>query len=188
MLHSHESARLIPLIINQAAQGNWTTFGRVVIGLSAPQPSGLAMGVYYSVTCSESVPTIREDDIKREDEPTFLGAYRTRAHQRACAWWPRGNVPSEFYQPVHSDVPTLMLSGDIDPATPLEFAKKARAVLSNARQIILRNTAHNYDFQCARDLVVEFIDTASTTELATDCVDRLRRPSFLRELPARFAQ
>ena len=188
LLHSHESARLIPLMINHAARGNWTTFGRIVIGLTAPQPFGIAMGVYYSVTCSESVPTIRAEDIQRESQPTFLGTHRTQRHQQACASWRRANVPAEFYQPVHSDVPTLMLSGDIDPATPPELAKQARLSLSNARQIVLRNTAHNYDFQCARKMVVEFIAQASATELATDCVESLRRPSFLRELPERFTQ
>ena len=37
---------------------------------------------------------------------------------RACEFWPKGTVDPSYYAPVRSDVPALVLSGDLDPVTP----------------------------------------------------------------------
>lgn len=186
MLTSHEYARMLPLVIDHAAAGNWATFARIALTTATPSAFGVTTGVYYSVTCSESVPAIRDEDIVRENQPTFLGDYRTRRHQQACAHWHRGEVPANFYEPVKSDLPVLMLSGDIDPATPPEIATAALSTLPNGRQVVLRNTPHSYTSQCARDVIAEFIGKGSSRELTVACAERLRRPLFLTELPARY--
>src|SRR4030095_1170840 len=106
--------------------------------------------------------------------------------QRACDLWLRGDIPGDFFLPVKSDVPVLMLSGDMDPATPLEFGKSVAQNLLNSRQVVLRNTPHSYDSDCARSLAVEFINRGSTQNLDAQCADTTRRPPFLMELPERY--
>jgi pimeloyl-ACP methyl ester carboxylesterase len=186
MLHSHESARLIPLLIDHAARGNWTPFGKIAVTSTTAAAFDIASGVYYSVSCSESVPTISEEDIARENTPTFLGDYRTRRHQQACALWQRGDVPADFHEPVKSEKPILILSGDVDPATPREVAEDALSSLPNGRQIVLRNMPHSYSSECARSMIVEFISKGSARDIAAGCAARFRRPPFLTELPARY--
>ena len=80
LLYDHSTARLIPLLIHQAATGNWTAFAKIALAPGAIG-SGMALGIYSSVTCSESVPLISEHEIVRETQATFLGEYRTRRHQ-----------------------------------------------------------------------------------------------------------
>jgi len=186
MLYDHRTAALIPLLIHHAAQNNWTIFAKVATRLTSASSFGIALGSYFTVTCSESVPTITEEEIARETSGTFIGDYRTRRHQEACRQWPRGEISPEYYRPVESDVPVLMLSGELDPATPPEFGREAIKFLSNGRQVILRNTPHDYRSQCATNLIVEFIDIGSVQKLNTTCAERIRRPRFLTELPERY--
>jgi hypothetical protein len=77
------AAFLIPLI-HRAAQGDWTTFGRVVTGTSINALHTPAMGTYLAVTCAESVPFINENEMARETAGTFMGDYRVRVHRPAC--------------------------------------------------------------------------------------------------------
>jgi pimeloyl-ACP methyl ester carboxylesterase len=185
LLYDHSTARLIPLLIHQAATGDWTAFAKIAL-IPRPVDSGIALGMYLSVTCSESVPLIAEDEVVRETQGTFLGDYRTQRHQQACSVWPRGEVSPEYYRPVKSEVPVLMLSGEIDPATPPEYGKAASQFLSTSRQILLRSTPHNYQSDCATRLTVEFITKGSAKDLDTTCADYIRRPRFLTELPERY--
>jgi len=186
MLYDHSTAALIPLLIHRAAQRDWTTFGKVATLLTSASAFGIGLGSYFTITCSESVPTIAEEEIARETHGTFLGEYRTRRHQNACREWPRGEIAPDYYRPVQSNVPVLILSGEVDPATPAEFGRDAAKFLPNSRQVLLRNTPHNYRSECATNLTVEFIAKGSVQTLNTTCAERIRRPRFLTELPERY--
>jgi len=178
MLYDLHTASRVPLVIHRAARGDWAPFA------SASQ-AGVAAGVsgmYLTVTCSESVPPITEQDVVRETHGTFVGEYRTRSHLRACQEWPRSDVPPSFYEPVTSDVPVLILSGELDAATPAHFASVAARSLPNSRQILIRNAAHTYWNECTQNLVAEFLRRGSARDLDVTCTQHLRRPPFVTEL------
>jgi pimeloyl-ACP methyl ester carboxylesterase len=186
MLYDHSSASLVPFLIHRAAQGDWLPFGQVAVRPTFAPAYTLALGTYLTITCSESVAFTGAEEISEQTAGTFLGDYRIRRHQLACAEWPRDDIPSDYFVPVKSDVPVLMLSGDLDPATPMEFGKAAVAHLTNGRQVLLRNTPHSYTSACARALTVEFIARGSAENLDATCAERIRRPRFLTELPERY--
>lgn len=186
MLSDHSSAVLLPLLIHRAALGDWQPFGSVAVRPAAAPAYTLALGTYLTTTCSESVSFIDPVELAERTAATFLGDYRVQRHRSACAEWPRGDIPGDFLQVAHSDVPVLMLSGDIDPAAPMAFGKAAARHLTNSRQILLRNTPHNYTSACARALAVEFIAQGSAENLDATCAERIRRPRFLTELPERY--
>jgi pimeloyl-ACP methyl ester carboxylesterase len=186
MLYDHAASSLIPFVIQRAAHGDWLPFGKVVVRPVPASAYSLALGTYLSITCSESVPLIDRAEISQETSGTFLREYRTLRHRSACAEWPRGDIPHDFFLPVKSDVPVLMLSGDSDPATPMDFGKAALQHLTNGRQILLRNTPHSYTSECVRALSVEFIAKTSVRNLNTSCAEKMRRPRFVTELPERY--
>ena len=188
MLYNHESMRLTPLMIHSAARGDWSVFASIKSQSSRNTAFTATAGVYFTITCSESVPYITEAEIALHTAGTILGDYQTRRHQRVCEQWPRAEVPDNYFEPVKSMLPVLMLSGDIDPTTPMELASEAARHLVNGRQIILRNTAHGYGSDCAQSLIIEFIAQGSAKELDASCAARLRRPPFLTELPARYSR
>ena len=133
------------------------------------------------------MPFISENDIVKYTNGTIVDEYRVRRHQRACQEWPRAPLPGDFLEPMKSAAPVLMLSGEIDPATPFEFAQAALTDLPNGRHVILRNTPHSYGSECTRELIVKFITEGSAKNLDESCAARLRRPPFLTELPAPYS-
>ena len=178
MLYNVRAAGRVPHVLHRAAGGDWIPFARATSPpLTGASPS-LALGMYFSVTCSESVPTLTEDEVVRGSRGSFVGEDRTRVHMRACREWPRGDIPAEYYAPVKSRAPVLMLSGELDPATPARYATEAARTLPNARQVLIRGVAHDYFHDCLRDLVAEFFARGSARDLDTRCVETLRRPPF----------
>jgi pimeloyl-ACP methyl ester carboxylesterase len=179
MLYDLESASRVPLVIHHAAQGDWVPFVAATRGgVTASVPA-----MYLTITCSETVSQITEEDLVRESRDTFVGEYRTRRHMQACQEWPRSDVPASFYDPVASDVPVLMLSGELDPATPPHFAATAARSLPNSRQILIPIAAHAYWYPCMQRLVAAFISRGSARDLDVACVQQLARPPFATASP-----
>lgn len=60
--------------------------------------------------------------------------------------WPTALMPEEFRQVQHSDVETLLVSGNIDFATPAEYARdELLPALSEGKQVILPEVGHVND-------------------------------------------
>jgi hypothetical protein len=175
MLYWSSTTGQLPLLIHRVAQGDWIPFAQAALGVRAAAIVSVS-GMYLTVTCSEGVSAITEEDIVRETSNTFMGDYRTRTHLRACQEWPRGEISRDFYKPIKSDVPVLMLSNDFDPATPFEFGRAAAGFLPNSRQIMIRSGDHEYRSNCLRRITAEFISNGNAKQLNTTCIDVSSRP------------
>lgn len=79
--------------------------------------------------------------------------------------WPVRRLPNEYRELRDSDVPTLLVSGSIDPSTPAEFAEKELLPhLSRGRHVVLSDMGHVEDTWRAggdglRLLLTSFYDT-----------------------------
>jgi pimeloyl-ACP methyl ester carboxylesterase len=98
-----------------------------------------------------------------------------------CAQWPRGAVPTAFYDVPATRTPTLLFSGGIDPATPPRHGARIAAALGPAAQhVVVPNAGHSVlGVGCARDLLYRFIDAAddaAATAVDTSCVKAIPRP------------
>ena len=175
MLYDLDRASHVPLLIHRAAQGDWVPFA---VSTTAGVTPGVS-AMYMTVTCSETASRITEDEIVRETHDTFVGDYRTRRHLAACQEWPRGEVPAAYYEPVTSDVPALILSGELDAATPPHFAAVVARSLPNSLHVVIRNAAHAYWQQCPQQLIAEFLSAGSARGLDVACVSQMRRPPFV---------
>lgn len=188
LLYRPDYASALPLLIHEAAQGNFEIFGATMLeyarAIRGPA-NQLAFGMHLSVTCAEHVPFISEADITRETAGTFYGDQRIRAQIKACEGWPRGKVGPEFINPVKSDTPVLLISGDLDPVAPAWLAAAATRYLPNSRQIIAHNGSHFSGSDCVDGLVARFIAQGSTGGLDASCVEQIKRPPFLTEEMAR---
>ena len=182
MLYSPAGAALVPLQIHRAAQGDWKPLAR-----SAQLYGGIMIstsdGFYQSVTCSEDVAFIREEQIAPAVAGTFLGDFRVRKQMAACEGWPTRNLGPEIQQPVVSDVPVLAISGERDPATPASAGEKVVRTLKRGRHLLIADAAHSTrgmeGTECLTDLMVGFIETGSAEKLDTSCITRIRRPEFV---------
>ena len=75
-------------------------------------------------------------------------------------------------------MPTLVLSGTLDPVTPPRWGAETARHLPNSLHLVVPG-AHGVSFGlCARDIVHEFLAEASVDDLDTDCIASLRLPRF----------
>ncbi len=139
-------------------------------------------GMYMAVTCAEDFPFVDEDAERRAAEGTFLGNYRIDQQAAACRAWPRAEPNAKVHAPVVSSVPTLLLVGEFDPATPSRFTPGIVASLAHSRTIVVPNRGHSMPEEwnvCLGKISTSFLETADETHLDAACVKRLRLPSFV---------
>ena len=182
MLYQPTVLSALPLLIHQMHQQDYARFGLIAYQVFRGTDTNIARGMQLSVLCAEDIPFIREDEIGPALGGTFYGESRTRTYQRACEQWPRGAVPGKFRAPIKSDLPVLMLSGELDPVTPPDAATPLLRGLPHARQIILRNATHS-TYECAERLVREFFDRGTAAGLDASCAEQIKRLPFITTLP-----
>jgi pimeloyl-ACP methyl ester carboxylesterase len=188
MLYIPIYARWLPVLIHEANKNNFGPFASISHTIYRSLGDQIARGMQLSVTCAEDIPFITEDEIKRSTAGTFYGDYRVRMVMRACEQWPRGKVAANFSQPVKSNAPVLMITGDLDPVAPPWLATGAARLMPNSRQITITNTGHYFRFDCVDDLFAEFVSRASAKSLDDSCVKEIERPPFVVKLPPSLAK
>jgi pimeloyl-ACP methyl ester carboxylesterase len=180
MQYAPASAVRLPLYIHLAYQGDWTPFLREA--LSYFQDPDWAIGMYLSLTCAEDTARIDPAAVAAETAGTYLGDDRVRQQVAACAFWPTAKLPAEFWQPVRSVAPVLLLSGWLDPATPPEWSAEASRTLANSTRVLLRDSSHG-SFglahpECLVRMTEDFIRSGTGIDLDTRCVKDMKRPPF----------
>ncbi|HVF88738.1 MAG TPA: alpha/beta hydrolase [Blastocatellia bacterium] len=179
MLYRVDVGSQLPLLIHDTFREDFSRFAAVAFLLNRETEAAIARGMHLSVVCAEDVPFITEEMIERETAGTYYGAYRIKSYMKACAEWPRGKVPADFLNPIKSDVPVLMISGDLDPVTPPWLAEAAVRHLPNGRQVVIRDASHSSLSDCARGLISEFFSKGTAKGLDASCTEGIRRPPFV---------
>jgi pimeloyl-ACP methyl ester carboxylesterase len=181
LMYQPLTLRKIPSIIHKTYQGNWKPF----VSLYPEQgkySDFFAEGLYLSISCSEDVPFITSREAKRLTNNTFMGMYRIEQQQIACANWIRGNLPNDFLQPVRSDIPVLILSGEYDPITPVSMAKEIAQYLPNNQLVVIPQMSHIFgglsNEECFDRITLDFIEHSGKLKLNTDCVNSMQPPPY----------
>jgi len=182
MLYSPVPASRVPLIIHLASQGNYVPLTRAALGYRENLVATGSNGMYLSVTCAEDLPWVKPGEAERMAENTFLGDYRLRQQREACALWPRAETERDYAQPVKSDVPVLILTGQWDPVTPPSNGERIAKTLTNSLHVVVPSGAHGLDglegMDCIDNLIVDFVERGSIAGLNTECVKNIRRKGF----------
>jgi pimeloyl-ACP methyl ester carboxylesterase len=165
----------IPFIVSTAAITGFAPMAPLIAAIRDALYGALPVGMYLSILCSEDAPRLSATALRQSGRG--LGSMIPRLHQ-ACKAWPKRHVPTEFFAPFRSQVPTLILSGEHDPATTFADADRLRAMLPNSRHVLLSGEAHGPLFPaCVQAAAGEFLNKASTSGLTPDC-STSRLPPF----------
>jgi pimeloyl-ACP methyl ester carboxylesterase len=179
VLYVPELVSALPQLIHLAAANNYAAFGATVYPIRKDLDRRIARGMLLSVVCGEDVPFISDAEVERETKGTWMGDFRVRAHRDACGVWPRAEVPKEFHDPIRSGKPVLLISGEMDPATPPSFAAGEAKFLPNSRHVVIREGTHLTASPCIDKLVAQFVDRGSMDGLDTGCVGAIKHPPFI---------
>jgi len=177
-LYSPLTASIVPTLIDDAEHNDFQAL--FALGLSGGgDDDNMSLGMRFSVLCTEDAGRVTPSDVERETINTVFGSHLLGPQIAACERWPKGTVEPTFYDPVVSDVPALVLSGDIDPVTPPAWGEEVVKHLSLGRHIIMPATGHGViSTACGLKLIETFIERASSADLDTSCVADVHRPPF----------
>jgi pimeloyl-ACP methyl ester carboxylesterase len=144
-----------------------------------------AQGMFYAVECYEETPFADLDaayDLAAGLHPLLADLLLQDVVQTldACALWLAEQAPAQEAEPVHSDLPTLILAGEYDPVTPPAWARLAAETLPNHIYVELPRGGHGLTFadECITDIVLAFLADPSQAP-RTRCIRRAVRPFVL---------
>jgi pimeloyl-ACP methyl ester carboxylesterase len=176
-------ARRLPLAVHLAYRGDVAQLVAIALDRRAIIDRILSMGMLFSVTCAEDLPFISDAAAAQATAGTLLGDYRIREQKRVCAEWPRGGIPADAHQLVHSAVPVLLMSGERDPVTPPEFGRRVASQLPNSLHVVFPHSGHGAEGPCARGIVDRFLARASVKGLDVSCAAKTPPPRFVVKVP-----
>jgi pimeloyl-ACP methyl ester carboxylesterase len=187
-LYSTELVQHLPEIITAARGGEFGTIG-LLLGAQSQQLGAISLGQQLSVQCQEEVPFGTREAVAgaAAEHPLVAGFFEGAPTQGSgifdvCDSWGAGEPGSAEDEAVTSDIPTLVLAGELDPITPPRWGEAIAAGLPNSTLVTFPFTGHGTlpSQPCAVSIATAFLaDPAS--EPATDCVAAVEPPAFTPE-------
>jgi pimeloyl-ACP methyl ester carboxylesterase len=168
---------MVPRLVHHAADGELTPFALAGISANRGLRTQLRFGLLLSVTCSEDVPRIGESEIASATRGTYLGDSRVREQMEACKLWPHASLPAGYGDPIRSDVPVFLLSGEWDPVSTAADGEDAAKYLSNAIHVIAPGV-HVPGGPCVVAMEQAFLAGASPRVVDKSCVAAMKMPPF----------
>ena len=174
MLYDARSAAAATEMIQAADAGDYRAAAEAVLRQRRGFSGDIALGMFLSVTCTEDIPRITDAAISEATRDTFLGEYRVRQQMTACRNWVAGTAPEQAGQPLRSDVPALLISGEVDPVTPPRNGDEVARTLPNARHVVIPGHGHTMSIgePCIATALKQFIQTANARDVDLSCVTR----------------
>jgi pimeloyl-ACP methyl ester carboxylesterase len=172
MSYGAPTVALLPVLLQEAYAGNYAPLASHAKTTLRDLPESLSFPMSNSVTCTEDVPFIGSDATDGLDD-TYLGTAIVDALRLICGRWPVGERDADFKQPVVSDVPVLLLSGDNDPITPPDYALRViQGGLANSVHVIGHHQGHGLvGVGCVPRVLRAFLERPMPGDFDASCLD-----------------
>lgn len=182
LLYSDKTIAVIPLVVSEAAKGNYLPLAAQFRMAVDSVSSSLAIGMHNAVVCTEDWPFIDFDAVDYDAlRASYLGTAQLEAIDTMCSVWPQGVMDDDLLTPLASDKPVLLLSGEADPITPPRYAELAAVDLEHAWLLTGANQGHGLGaVGCMPRVIGTFVEQAGLREGDADCLgDSFALPFFL---------
>jgi pimeloyl-ACP methyl ester carboxylesterase len=190
----------LPRVIYQVSQGDYSGLDelnpdaeesqsaqraslRLALRQDTPDTSS-SEGMDNSVQCTEEVPFNDEQKSLAAipSMPEWLQSDAESYIQQTysdCQIWNVPEGPAKDKQPVVSDIPTLLLSGEYDPVTPAHWGQETAQTLSNGHWFEFPGIGHDTidNADCPKNMAATFYDDP-TTEPDSSCIADMAPPAF----------
>jgi len=193
-LYNAESIPYLPKVIYAVSQGDEATLNEIIASdqgngaahrRQAVADPGTSEGMDNSVECTEEIPFNDPQKMQAalEAMPQWLqsntGAYLEGLFP-TCQIWGVPQSPPIDKEPVVSDLPTLLLSGEYDPITPFYWAQDTATNLSNGYWFGIPGVGHDTidNADCPMSMAVDFFNDP-TTEPDSSCIDSMTPPQWV---------
>jgi pimeloyl-ACP methyl ester carboxylesterase len=174
--YSPETAALLPLLLDEAAKGRPESLVAQAALVFDSLSGMINHGMQLSVMCAEDAPRLQA---RPEDKDLVLGDSIIGVALNQCSVWPKGPVSPGFHEPLVTDIPTLLLSGEYDPVTPPRYAEEVQKTLGKSRHLVGAGQGHILLSRgCTPRLVGQFVDKLDPEGLDASCLEALGPTPF----------
>ncbi len=178
-MYSPDIAAYIPYVVEQAHNGNTAPLATMIDTTARVFSGELDMATNLSYMCADAMPFLDPATVQAAASHSFAADLRIRAEQHACTIWAVSPMPSSFNDPVRSSVPTLLMNGTDDPATPIASAQAELHYLSNAKLLVVRGAGHGVESPCTDRVAIAFLRARSVRGLDVNrCTATFTQPKF----------
>ncbi|WP_137938733.1 alpha/beta fold hydrolase [Chitinivorax sp. B] len=183
MLYQPETQAWVPRLLHLAGQGEVAPLLAAYSQLSQQMGEQVNSLLYFAVACVE-------DGVVDGVPPNRLHLFspmQSMAREVCQAW----RLPAKpLSGMVKSNVPTLLLSGGLDPVTPPAYANRVAQGLVNRYQLLAPQLGHVISpNRCIPRVIHEFIRDAKAGQVAKECELQLKTmpplPFFVSDKEAR---
>ncbi|MEO1290820.1 MAG: alpha/beta fold hydrolase, partial [Chloroflexota bacterium] len=166
----------VPAFIENTAEGDYEWVENLYGALNLTLQRDIAYGMYYGVICAEDGDFTAEDVLQDGLEDPFLNSsgIPITTVLDVCQVANVELLDDYVDDPVVSDVPALIFSGELDPVTPASYGDILAGNLPNSTHIVFSGFGHGAISAglCPIDIMTSFVRDPSATPDAS-CADSL---------------
>jgi pimeloyl-ACP methyl ester carboxylesterase len=142
-LGDSRTASTIDAAYAEMAKGNFQRIAPLVRAQRSRM--GVQSAMKMMMDLSSGATAVRRARIEREAAESLLGnAINFPAMSLASAWG-KPDLGDDFRAPVRSDVPVLVLAGELDPRTPAANGREIVKHLPNGKLVVISGGRHAFD-------------------------------------------
>ena len=177
-LYGMEGRSMVPLVIHQAYLGNYQPLQGLIARNEGEQM--VYNGLLFNIVCNEDIPRVDEQARIIDADNSFDGKASQLAWDLVCPFFPQYRPSEAFYQSVTADIPTLILSGNLDPVTPPSNGDYPAKSLPNSHHIVVDNASHTVAMStCASNIINEFLTKKTPKQLDESCLKDIPQETFM---------
>jgi pimeloyl-ACP methyl ester carboxylesterase len=149
-------------------------------GGPAPRNARFDQGMSRAVMCHDRRALLSREEgleiIRRT--PRLAWTVQTQSPALYCPDWPSGTAPASFNSPLRSDIPTLVMAGEFDYQTPLDWSRQVAETLPGSRFVAFGTSGHALTATPCGQRVIDSFLASPDAEPRTGCVPALRSTRF----------
>ncbi|UCC16287.1 MAG: alpha/beta hydrolase [Dehalococcoidales bacterium] len=184
-LYSTEIIPLVPKVIFDTQADKYGTLA-LLAGSNLLNMELISTGMHLSVQCSEELPFTTQEDItasleKYPEIREYLENSLSEESLAACEYWTNTIPDPVENEAVHSNIPTLILSGEFDPITPPAWGKLASETLTNSWFLEFPGLSHDVlvsGNECPLEIALEFLNNPNSEPDRT-CLEDIEPPDYV---------
>ena len=182
MLYSTDMIPALPRTVYDLKAGQTDFFARIMELLIFDR--SMSEGMYYTVMCAEdSDYNMEEAEQNLKGIPAWIATGEREGMESiltACQNWRKIDLNPLADEPVISDIPVLLLSGEFDPITPPVNGQHAAQTLSNSINLQFPGMGHGEFLtnDCPTGITLAFLnDPFSVPD--SSCIGKMGAPVYL---------
>lgn len=178
ILYAPQKATMLPMALYKLNNGDGRPF-MALTSEGALMSKSLYMGSTLSLLCGEEVPRITAEGAKKTGAGQLTQDTYYQYWRAACKGWPSLPGDDDIHTSLVSDVPMLILSGELDPVTPPSMGEHLAKSFKNSRHLVAGGVGHNVSYKgCIPKLLGKFLKELDASAIEAECIDKMKRPAF----------